>query len=162
MALYLASYAHALHYRARSPAPVPVAANKLLFLVAHVGVINFFFELPGRGIKAVQIARALQLALTLTIGIVFAFTFFTITPLEDAWGCYAPGHVVSLGSYKYGTCPPPNTLTTACRFKPTVQCGVAHGAIFNAELHYATQGMVVAAVLYGSGYKAKWDAHFRS
>jgi hypothetical protein len=134
-----------------------MSSNGVLFLIAHVSIINFLFELPGRGIKAVRLTRALQLAFTLTAGLVFMFTVFTLTPLEDAWGCYAPEHAADLSAYQHGTCDLVDA--PACRFVPVVRCGVAHGAIFNAEVHYATQGIIIAFVLYASGWKAKWDAH---
>ena len=152
------SYVHALHQR-RATAhhdDGALSSNGMLFLIAHVSAANFLFELPGRGIKAVRLTRALQLVFTLTAGLVFAFTLFTLTPLEDAWGCYAPEHAADLGAYSHGTCDVVDA--PACRFVPVVRCGVAHGAIFNAEVHYATQGLIVAFVLYASGWKAKWDA----
>lgn len=134
------------------------SGNGRLFLLAHAGILNFFFQLPGRGVPAVRLTRTLQLFVTLTVGIVFAFTLTTITPLEDAWGCYVPAHVVSLADYNHGTCEVPNA--PACRVVPVVNCGVAHGAIFNAELHYATQAMIVSFVVYITGSFANWDAHF--
>lgn len=153
-ALHAVSYAHASRHRLRVATP----GNGRLFLLAHVGVLNFVFQLPGRGVPAVRLTRTLQLFVTLTVGLVFAFTLTTITPLEDAWGCYVPAHVVSLANYNHGTCDVPNA--PACRMVPVVNCGVAHGAIFSAELHYATQVMIVSFVVYITGSVANWDAHF--
>ena len=108
--LHLVSYLHHrihLHVLER---PLPI--NRGLYAVAHVGVLNFVLDLPGRRIPDVRGSHVVILLGGLITGVYLFFVYITLVPLDDAWACYDPA-VSSVLDYSHGLCSNPNICLEA-------------------------------------------------
>lgn len=145
--LYLFTYLHhRLHYGLRKHIPV----DPLLYAVAHVSILNYILDLPGRRIPTAKLTHVLIVATNIVAAIVLIFTLHTITPIQRAWGCYDPQFVDDLSDYDRGMCPADeDSNANICTERPFVNCEVDFGDnTFHKEIHYATQASMVALVLY--------------
>lgn len=145
--LYAFTYLHhRLHYALRKHIPV----DPTLYAIAHVSIVNFILDLPGRGIPSARFTHVLIVAINIVAAITLLFTLHTVTPIQKAWGCYDPQFVSGLADYDRGMCPVDrDSNANICTERPYVNCEMDFGDnTFHKEIHYATQAGMVALVLY--------------
>lgn len=136
-ALYAATYiTHVLRRRAR-----PCVVQPVLFGIAHLSVINFLLDLPGRGIPSQRRSHLLLVAVNLVGGLILVVTAVTATPLRNAWGCYAPEYVQTVKDYNRGICPDDHSSSAnICTERPYTNCEEEfRDDIFAREIHYGLQ-----------------------
>jgi len=95
------------------------------FWFAHVGLLNWLFDIPGINVPTVKFPHVIVILLNLTALLIFICTIYFEKPIITAWGCYAPG--TSILDLKYGVCPafindPFQPDTPVCD-QPGVRCG---------------------------------------
>ena len=151
--LYVVSYVHHLvHVAIRKSHPI--APN--LYAASHISILNFLFDLPGRGVSTCRVTHALVIIINLLAGAVLVATWFTATPLRAAWGCYDPAFIHSLKDYNRGLCTK-DANAAICAERPYTNCEQNFERdMFNVILHGAIVAIAVSLVLYTMSLSAKF------
>jgi len=154
LALWAVTYVHhRLHFRMR-PVTQP---DRLLYLLSHASVVNFLFDVPGRGLQSARTGHVLVVAINIVAATVLLATWATATPLRRAWGCYDPAFIDSYSDYNRGICPDDaNSNENICTERPYTNCEVNFKTdVLHAEGHYATQAVLVSLIVYAVGIPGK-------
>ena len=128
--------------------------NTRLYRLAHLSVTNFVLDTPGRGIKEVRFTHSLIVVLSLVPVLVLGFTWYAITPIEEAWACYDPAYIEGYKDYKYGTCD-----GGAICARPQINCG-RKAKIFSSEVHFFVQMFAALYAMHLAAVPAKID-HYK-
>ena len=150
----LYAFAYGLHVFLK-PKLQPV--QPVLYGTAHVSVLNFLFDLPGRGVPTVKRSHTLLVVVNVIAGLTLLVTHAIATPLQEAWGCYQPSLITSLRDYNRGVCPgDPTSTANICTERPYTNCEENFEVdVFAKEMHYALQGIVFGLIVYGVGVGSK-------
>ena len=122
-----------------------------LYRLAHVGLLNFVLDTPGRGIPTVRRSHSLIVVLSLVAVAALTFTWFLISPIQKAWHCYDPAYIASLEDYRFGVC----DGGSICRRKE-INCN-DNSSIFANEVHYTVQGMAILFTIHLAAVGPKID-----
>lgn len=152
--LYLIAYA--LHVTQRSRLKVHVV-QPVLYGTAHVSVLNFLLDLPGRYVPTVKRSHTILVIVNLIAGLTLFLTHASAKPLQEAWGCYQPALISSLRDYNRGMCPgDPTSTANICTERPYTNCEENFTVdVFAKEIHYATQAVVFGLIVYGISVGSK-------
>lgn len=143
-----------LHHRVHAALSGPPPLHAGLYTVAHVSILNFALDTPGRRIPSVAVSHYLVVIGTLVVGVYLLYVHLTLAPLRRAWGCYDPAHAVGIEGYIHGTCDTPGICAL-----PGINCDVQADPISAARQH-AEQAMAALAVVQIMSVPAKL-AHYR-
>ena len=146
--------AYALHVFLRQK---PHPLQPVLYGTAHVSLLNFLLDLPGRHVPTVKRSHALLVIVNFIAGLTLFITYATATPLQEAWGCYQPSLINSLRDYDRGLCPgDPTSTANICTERPYTNCEENFKVdVFAKEMHYAMQGVVFGLIVYGISVGSK-------
>jgi hypothetical protein len=79
--------------------------ERLLFALAHLGVINFVLDIPGLQGKSMKLQHIIILLLNFGALAVVVFGYLYIDTFDRAWGCYrCHGKGYDIYSFKSGYC----------------------------------------------------------
>lgn len=147
LGLYLLSYA--IH-KFKQPSKTVHAVQPVLYGTAHVSVLNFLLDLPGRNVPTARRTHTLLVLVNLVAGSVLFVTYATATPLQKAWGCYQPSLIRSLRDYNRGMCPgDPTSTANICTERPYTNCEEMFEVdVFGVVKHYAMQALTLGLIVY--------------
>jgi len=121
----------------------------LMYAAAHVGVANFLFVLPLRGVKAVSATRWVTQAICLLVALPLCGYLLVRDELDAAWGCYSATAFPALEDYVLGVCPPAGTRTSICT-NVGVYCDHPPATSPKQSLRFAWSAVGVAFAMYVS------------
>lgn len=145
--LYL--FAYAIH-KYKRPSDTAHAVQPVLYGTAHLSVLNFLLDLPGRNVPTARRSHTLLVLVNFVAGCVLFVVYATATPLQEAWGCYQPSLINSLRDYNRGLCPgDPTSTANICTERPYTNCEEMFEVdVFGKVKHYALQAITLGAVVY--------------
>ena len=142
--------------------------------LAHVGAINWIFDVPGSGCRTTKFSHILIILLNIAGAAALVIGVIVSPDLERAWGCYGPDAALSdltsgpCASY-YDICPEdtsvrcPNFAAPACLLPTTtINCGAdtLRDDIASEFEHFSVAGTGILAgslTLYILTFEKKYD-----
>jgi hypothetical protein len=160
--LYIISYAHlkwSQRPQAGSLAQLPPIQPRL-YLLAHLSILNFIFDFPGRHVPTVTISHTFLIIFNSLLIIFMLILATAVAPIREAWRCYRPEHFDSIQDYIYGTCPPADQTSPMCTGHPGISCpGPGEPsyaeAVWSTELHYSINFLLASLAVYFASLKPK-------
>lgn len=127
--------------------------------LAHVGAINWVFDVPGNGCKRTKVSHVLIILLNIAAGVAVTLGVFIAPTLAEAWGCYGKSATIAdlnagpCASY-FNICPYdkdthcPDFSVPACLLpSTTVNCGAdtLDASVATEFKPFATAGFAILA-----------------
>lgn len=125
-----------------------VPFNPTLFALAHLSVVNFIFDLPGRRIDDVKITHVGIVGANVVLTLGFLFVLFVREPLQEAWYCYRPEVYPTLLDYSNGLCPRDVTDDVCEAGVCAVVGSKRHNPVVPEYIHFSAQVTAVVAIIY--------------
>lgn len=155
LGLWLLAYAHHRYHliRVMKHTPEKVRFPRYLYTICHVGLFNFFLDIPDINIPVTFLTKWVIRGLNVIAGNVFVFVYTIERLMTFAWGCY-PTHTTIYG-YKYGVCPrylnnPQNVLSSVCD-QDGVVCGnenIEWRSLYTHTIHLCGMLVLYSFILY--------------
>jgi hypothetical protein len=157
--LYIISYAHtSWALKQTSPGSLPIQPR--LYLLAHLSILNFMLDVPGRRVPTVKISHSFLIVFNTLLSIYMFVLATAVTPIREAWRCYRPEHFDSIEDYNFGICPPPDKTTAICSDHAGITCPTTgepsySEAVWSTEMHYALNFILASGAVYLGSLKPK-------
>ena len=88
----------------RGKKPQMSAENKVLYILAHLSIVNFLLDVCGANVKTLKAQHIIILVGNVVAAIIVVIGYLLVDPYQRAWQCHPPGNR-TFADLKYGMCP---------------------------------------------------------